>query len=341
MEKSLDKRIHNIKTSDLGEDFILVDAKDPDAAFGIAATGFKDKSNPNLGHRSLGEFYEEIRELVDQNILDVMLTTIFTYDNLVENGDIFQNSSLTPAVRVNSSTDIWLVRGGIYGKLPSLPYSHASLENIIFGSVRDLSERQPRIDLGLYSITFSNHPEIDLRSMVAFREFYELATDLGFRYFLEVFDPNNEDCGLTAEEIPAFCNDQIARIISLTPKHAQPLFLKVPYHGPDAMQELAKYHSETIIGILGGSSGTTYDAFKLISEAQKYGAKAAIFGRRIKNSEAPLYFVRILREIVSSRLSPELAVEKYHQCLEEENIQPLRNYSEDCKLESEALAYLK
>ena len=39
---------------------------------------------------------------------------------------------------------------------------------------------------------------------------------------------------------------------------------------------------------LGGGAGTTYDAFKLIAEAQKYGARAALFGRKINNAENQL-----------------------------------------------------
>ncbi len=340
MKKSLDKRIKNLKT-DPESDFILVDAKDPDAAFGITATGLKEKDNPASGFRSLSDFQREIESLLDQQILDVILTTIFSYDSLVAVKDIFQSSPVTPAIRVNASTDIWLVRGGRYSKLPSRPYSHASLEQIIYGESLYSSAKNARIDLGLYSITFSNQPEYDLSSMEALRDFYEEATRLGIRYILEVFDPNNKDCGLAPEDIPAYCNDQIARIISLTPKSAQPLFLKVPYHGPEAMAELTNYHPETIIGILGGSSGTTYDAFKLISEAQKYGARAAIFGRRIKNSESPIYFVQLLREIVSSGLLPETAVEKYHQYLKANRIRPLRSIKQDFELESKALQYLK
>ena len=39
------------------------------------------------------------------------------------------------------------------------------------------------------------------------------------------------------------------------------------YHGPKAMEELVHYDPHLIVGILGGSAGTTYDAFKLLAEA--------------------------------------------------------------------------
>ncbi|MCJ7821028.1 MAG: hypothetical protein MUP53_07475 [Bacteroidales bacterium] len=340
MEKTLRKRIEKIKNPDVADDFILVDAKDPDATFGISATGYRDKSDPSQGYRSLTEFHGEIVELVRQNILDVVLTTIFSVECLTAEKDIFQESTITPAVRINSSTELWLARGGRYSAQPSLPYSHVSLERVIYGT----DHRQPKkaqLNLGLYSITFTNDIAADLVSMNALREFYQQAADLNFDYLLEVFPPNIEDCGISPEDIPAFCNDQIARLISLTPRAAQPLFLKIPYFGPEAMLELTNYHPDTIIGILGGSSGTTLDAFTLISEAQKYGARAAIFGRRIKNSEDPLLFVELLREIVSSDLSPKQAVEKYHHELKNNQIKSIRSFADDCQLVNPALNYLK
>jgi hypothetical protein len=59
-----------------------------------------------------------------------------------------------------------------------------------------------------------------------------------------------------------------------------------------------------IIGVLGGSSGTTYDAFKLVHDAQKYGRRAALFGRKINNAEHQLAFIELLRRIVDGEVGP-------------------------------------
>ena len=45
-------------------------------------------------------------------------------------------------------------------------------------------------DLGLYSVTFNNDLAHDLATLERFHEFREEAERKGFRYFLEVFDPN-------------------------------------------------------------------------------------------------------------------------------------------------------
>ena len=83
----------------------------------------------------------------------------------------------------------------------------------------------------------------------------------------------------------------------------RPLFLKMVYHGPKAMEELVHYDPHLVVGILGGSAGTTYDAFKLLSEAKKYGARVALFGRKINNAENQLAFIRFLRLIADGEIA--------------------------------------
>ena len=56
--------------------------------------------------------------------------------------------------------------------------------------------------------------------------------------------------------------DWILRTLAGVPESGRPVFLKIVYHGPRAMEELAQYDPNLVVGILGGSAGTTYDAFK-------------------------------------------------------------------------------
>lgn len=51
-----------------------------------------------------------------------------------------------------------------------------------------------------------------------------------------------------------------------------------------------------IVGILGGSAGTIFDAFQLIHDARKHGVRVALFGRKINLSERPLAFIEFLRQ---------------------------------------------
>ena len=54
--------------------------------------------------------------------------------------------------------------------------------------------------------------------------------------------------------------------------------------------------------------GTTRDAFQLLFDAKKYGARVALFGRKINNSECQLAFVEFLRLIADGHLEPAEAV---------------------------------
>src|SRR3954462_9977641 len=98
------------------------------------------------------------------------------------------------------------------------------------------------------------------------------------------------------------------------------------------METPAQYDSNLVVGILGGSAGTTYDAFKLIHDAQKYGARVALFGRKINNAEHQLGFIERLRMIPDGRIPPEEAVRAYHGILQTRNIKPTRPLDQDLQL---------
>jgi hypothetical protein len=105
------------------------------------------------------------------------------------------------------------------------------------------------------------------------------------------------------------------------------------------MEELVAYDPHLVVGILGGASGTTYDAFKLLAEAQKYGARAALYGRKINAAECQLAFIEFLRRIVEQEISPEEAVRAYHGVLQKLKIQPHRRLEDDLVLQTNVMSY--
>src|SRR6516162_3860080 len=109
--------------------------------------------------------------------------------------------------------------------------------------------------------------------------------------------------------------DVIVRTLGGVTAKSRPLFLKIVYHGPQALEELVHYDPHMIVGILGGSAGTTYDAFKLLAEAKKHGARVALFGRKINSAENQVAFIHFLRLIADGQLSAEEAVRAYHGVL--------------------------
>ena len=333
VQKSLDLKLANIHANPAAaKDFILADAKDADMAFGILAPGRQPDSQGRI--RSLAEYRDLMREVVHQGLVDVMLMSASTNELLTLEEKLFDVSAVTPATRANDTTDIHLVRGGRYGSASSIPFRTPTINHIRYGRAslpKGARESQTGCTLGLYSVTFNNDPERDHRTLEAYKEFRLEAERKGLRHFLEVFDPNLPGA-VSPELLGHFINDHIARMLAGVPRSGRPLFLKIVYHGPKFMEELAAYDPHLVPSILGGSSGTTYDAFKLLAEAKKHGARAALFGRKINNSEHQLTFIQFLRQIADGEITPEDAVAAYHGALQDLGIKPLRSLKEDRQL---------
>jgi len=94
-----------------------------------------------------------------------------------------------------------------------------------------------------------------------------------------------------------------------------------------------------VVGILGGSAGTTLDAFQLIHDAHKHGAKVALFGRKINLSEHPLAFIEMLRRVVDGEVTPAEAVKVYHDVLRASGIKPARTLQQDLQLTTNKMSY--
>jgi hypothetical protein len=346
MQKSLDQKIAEIRANPSGSKaFIIADAKDADMAFGITAPGQKRPLNPErvlkseIQWRTLEEYRQQIRDVVQQGLIDIMLCSASNIEHLAMRERLFENSHITPAARANDATDIWVVRGAGYIQEASRPFRTATIDHIKCGQI-DCDPAAPHTgaDLGLYSVTFTNDLDRDFETLRAFKEFREEAERKSFRYFLEVFDPN-VDPGISAEKVDGFINDHIIRSLAGVTERGRPVFLKIVYRGPKAMEELAAYDPNLVVGILGGGAGTTYDAFKLIAEAQKYGARVALYGRKINHAEHPLAFIEMLRRIVEHTITPEEAVRAYHGVLQSVGIPPLRKLDDDLQLTSGITSY--
>jgi hypothetical protein len=341
MEKSLDRKLARIHADPHGaKDFILADAKDADMALAIGAPGKSPEAHSGeLRYRSLAEFRDTISQIVEQGLVDIMLMSASTNEVLTIQKRLFDRSPVTPAARANDTTDIHIIRGSSYPSHPSLPFRTATLDHIQCGHLDcQPDERRLGANLGLYSITFNNDTVLDRESLAQYKEFRLEAERKGFRHFLEVFDPNRPEA-VAPEQIPAFINDAIVRTLGGVTAAGRPLFLKMVYHGPQAMEELVHYDPHLIVGILGGSAGTTYDAFKLLSEARKYGARVALFGRKINNAENQLAFIRFLRLIADGEITAEEAVRAYHGVLQRLGIKPQRTLEQDMQLQTGVVNY--
>ncbi len=338
MEKTLDVKLAALKKDPGSRVFILADARDADMAFGISAPGLDNDGRL----RSLADYRDQMRQIVSQGMVEIMLMSASTSEILTIQERIFDASAVTPAVRANDTTDIHIVRGGCYPQAYSQPFATATIDHIQAGKnpcAED--ERGLGANLGLYSVTFNNDPERDLKVMEAYKAFRLEAEEKHFSHFLEVFYPNvpAKVHGIAPEQIPHFVNDHIARLLAGVTSAGRPRFLKIPYAGPKALEELCAYDTSLVVGVLGGSAGTTHDAYALVHEAKRHGARVALFGRKIKAAEHQLSFVQFLRLVADDQMLPAEAVKAYHGALKGLGITPRRSLEKDLELSSNFSSY--
>ena len=341
MEKSLDRKLGDIHRDPLGSrEFILADAKDADMAFGIGAPGQSlERHDGELRFKTLAEYRQQIREVIQQGLVDIVLMSASTSELLTLEERLFDNSHVTPAVRANDATDVHAMRGSRIPEAPARPFRTMAIDHAQCGHLDcDPGERSRGVDLGLYSVTFNNDCELDRETLQQYNLFRAEAERKGFRHFLEVFNPNLPNA-VPEKQRPDFINDVIARTLAGVPKAGRPIFLKIAYQGPEAMEALVQYDPHLVVGVLGGAAGTTHDAFRLLSEAQKHGARAALFGRKINQAECQLAFIEFLRHIADGVIGPEEAVRAYHGVLQKLKIPALRSLEQDLALQTNVLSY--
>ena len=323
MPKSLKLKLQKIRNQKYKpKDFIIADAKDGDLAMGITTPGpQRDKQGKIIqGFKKLKDYKKAMEVMTKSKLVDIMLMSASVGESLVEK-KIFKGSPVTPAIRMNDTSDIWLMRNSNYRSTNPRPFRSARIDRV-----------SKLVDLGLFSVTFSKNVDFDLAMLNSYRNFRIESLEYKFSHFLEVFNPPI-DVGMNNQELGDYVNDCIIKAIAGQTKEERPLFLKIAYNGPKAMEELASYDPENlIVGILGGSKGTTRDCFELIYKASKYGAKVALFGRKINLSEDPIGLVQLMRKVVERETTPEEAVKIYHDQLIKKKLIPDRNLKNDLRI---------
>ncbi|WP_424933627.1 hypothetical protein [Amaricoccus macauensis] len=297
------------------QDFIIADAKDGDMAFGCAAPGAADDGRM----RPMQVYRDDMVKVTQSGLVDIMLMSLSSAEALAGE-NVFDGSPVTPAVRLNDTTDIWHVRGGSYPKRMMRNFRTARLDRV-----------KPVAPLGLYSVTFYNDLDRDHATLEAFAAFRNEASAAGVDYFLEVFNPQ---IPVSVESDFAFYNnDMIARCLAGVAGRERPVFLKAAYNGPAATEEIASYDPTNLIfGILGGGAGTTRDCLELVRQAEKYGARVALFGRKIYRAEDSVMMVRAMRRVIEEQLTSVEAVKAYHGDLQSAGITPFRALEDDLAL---------
>lgn len=322
MTKRLDQKLARIRAGQYRPvDFIIADAKDADMAFGCATPG----TGAGGTMKPLKAYRDDIAKVTKSDLADIMLMSLSSAEVMTRQG-VFSDSDITPAVRLNDTTDIWHPRGATYAQSPALPFRTARLDRV-----------RPVADLGLYAVTFYNDLDHDLHTIEEYTRFRDEASGAGMRHFLEVFNPAMP-VGTTTGDFAAYNNDMITRILAGVSRLDRPIFLKATYNGPAATEEIAAYDPENLIfGILGGGAGTTRDCLELLRQAEKYGARVALFGRKIYYAEDSVLMLRAMRRVIEEGIGSQEGVKVYHADLAKAGITPLRALPDDLEVTDAAL----
>ena len=314
--KALDHKLSRILSGQYtADDFVMADAKDADMAFGVQAPG-ADPASPGR-FRSRSQYLAHMAaEVAVEGAIDILLTSASNGERLVKDG-VLDGTPVTLAVRANDTTDIWNPRGGTYATQPSRPFRTANLELV-----------RGFCDLVLYSVTFNNDLDRDLATLEGYAAFREQARAAGIRHFLEVFNPN-APTGLAPRDVGAFVNDHIIRLLAGVTAAERPQFLKMAFNGAAHLDELVGHDPTLVVGILGGSAGTTRDTFELLSQGEAHGARVALFGRKIQRSESQLDLLAGMRAVLNGKVTPEQGVIDYHDALRAKGLTPTRSLADD------------
>lgn len=323
MTKRLDEKLARIRAGNYSpRDFVIADAKDGDMAFGCTAPGAKADANgtPTGRFRPIADYRADMRRVIASDLVDIMLTSLSSAEVLTRE-DAYAGSPVTPAIRLNDASDIWFARGSSYRHQAAAPFRTARLDRV-----------HSVADLGLYAITFYNDLETDRRTLEEYTRFRDDAAMAHVRHFLEVFNPHFPVQTPDAD-FAAYNNDMIVRCLAGVSQRDRPIFLKAAYNGPRATEEIASYDPQNLIfGILGGAAGTTRDCLELLKQAEKYGARVALFGRKIYFSEDSVTMVRAMRRVLEEDISSSEGTKAYHDDLANVGIAPRRALEDDLEI---------
>ena len=188
-------------------------------------------------YRTREEFLDQIRAIVRQDIVDIMLMSASNMERLSDEG-LFKDSPVKPAIRANDTSDIWRMRGATPSTRPSRPFRSASIPRTMYGTATPMpgaaitgptsaSTRLPSITTSTPTWPrWKPSPPSAPRPPTA-------ASRASSRCSTPTSTPES-----TPRPCPTHVNDNILRRIAGVHQADRPQFLKIVYNGPKALEEL-------------------------------------------------------------------------------------------------------
>src|SRR5450631_2394413 len=106
MTSQLERKLKEIHSNSNCKEFILADARDADLCWGVPSPGLIGNGSSSR-FRTMPEFLEQIRDVVKQGVVDILLASASTLSVLAHREKLFAESNVTPAMRANDTSDVW------------------------------------------------------------------------------------------------------------------------------------------------------------------------------------------------------------------------------------------
>ncbi|MGC4005405.1 MAG: hypothetical protein QM811_20715 [Pirellulales bacterium] len=279
--------------------------------------------------------------MIQQELVDIVLMSASTSAELTLKEKLFERSPITPAGRANDASDVFVVRGGGYLSEPARPFRSAALDHLQCGHLDCAPhERAAGANFGLYSVTFNNRLDDDLRTLEEYKRFREEAERKGFRHFLEVFTPNAPH-DLPPEAVPNFCNDHIARTLAGVAPAGRPVFLKIVYQGP--RHDAGSRRIRSAFGRRHSRRRRGDDVRRVQTVGRSEEVRRA--GRPVRSQNQlrrePTRFHRVSAPAGDRPNRAGRRGSAYHGVLEKLRIRPFRTLAEDLELRTNVMSYAR
>ncbi len=294
---------------------IFVFAADALVAHGM--TGIGMEKNPSPHHRTRPEYLKLQREIAADGYIDGLLMTPADAELLAMSEGLFDDSPVTPVVRMNAETHIWNPRHGNYGQQTSRPFTTVlTAEAGRYCEEAMACARDCKIKLGLYSITLNNDSEADARTLGEYLDFaWEVGNTPEFHHFLEVFLPNLPQPGMDIGAQGEYVADSIVRTMAYLREHQRPVFIKTVYTTSEVWKSLTGFDPTLVIGALGGSRINARKTLQLAFDTTEGGGQVILFGRAVFQEDDPRLVCKLLRAVLDRDLSPDEAHQDYQRTL--------------------------
>lgn len=307
MQKSLQRKWLALHAKPSRPDiFVLGDAKESDLALrGLppAIARSLERPDANFPYSSREAWLDQLRELLEDSLLDMILVSPELAREVAGKGGIFDHSPVSAAVR--SVPGHWM------------PPPAAVESGPVDGG-----------PLPVFGVGYCRDRAIDARELDQYENFRRRAGAARTRHLLELYPSCGCDGGPPKRVDDVLADRLLHSILEVSPT-ARPAMIHAPYYGPRLMEQIVACLPGIPVGIVGGAAGTTFDAFSLLVEAARHGARGALFGRRIAAAEHQPSFVRFLDYLSKGEVSPVEAVHAYHGVLQALGIRPFRDLAED------------